>query len=241
MKAVIAGISPGAQVIDISHSVQPQNASQASYLLWSCYRFFPKGTTFVCVVDPGVGTTRKILCVEGSGYRFLAPDNGVLGLILGEARSPKIVSVENHRFFRIPVSRTFHGRDIFAPVAARLANGTPPSALGPRVAPSSPGETLVDARMGVRAAYRGKVLHVDRFGNIITNFRLSSGLRSPFRLRIGTLSISRSAQTYGSAGAKRPFALLGSAGLLEVSLKNNSAARVLRAKIGQALLLRTGR
>ncbi len=240
MKAVIAELSPRTRVIDISHSVSPQNAAQASYLLWSCYTYFPKGTIFVCVVDPGVGTARKILCLEASGYRFLAPDNGTLRLILDEAESAKITTVENRRFFRLPVSRTFHGRDVFAPVAAHLANGVRPSALGRLSAPSGEGEALVRVRAKPRRRYRGKILHIDHFGNLITNFLLMSDLRPPFRLRIGARTLGRIALTYAGAGGKGPFALVGSAGLLEVSVNKRSAARLLRARIGQDLLLTLG-
>ncbi|TLY27641.1 MAG: SAM-dependent chlorinase/fluorinase, partial [Ignavibacteria bacterium] len=132
MKGVISAIAPGTPILDLSHEVLPQNITQAGYLLWSCYKYFPAGTIFVCVVDPGVGSGRRVLCVDGAGYRFLGPDNGLLQLVLDSLDGYSIVIVENRRYFRNEISPTFHGRDIFAPVAAHLSRGVRSASLGRR-------------------------------------------------------------------------------------------------------------
>lgn len=240
MKGVIASIAPKTPVIDISHAVSPQNITQAAYLLWSCYKFFPPGTIFTCVVDPGVGTERNILCVEAAGYRFLAPDNGLLQMILDSTHARRIVRVENSRYFRQIVSPTFHGRDIFAPVAASLSNGLPVGRLGPGTTPRAKGEHLLEISSTRRRTYEGLILHIDQFGNIITNFRMRPGLTRPVTVRIGRRLVRKSARTYASAGKRSGFAVIGSTNLLEISVRSASAARLLRARLGQRVKLRVG-
>ncbi|HEY6192045.1 MAG TPA: SAM-dependent chlorinase/fluorinase [Bacteroidota bacterium] len=237
MKGVIGTIAPATRVVDLSHEVLPQHVRQAAYLLWSCYRYFPPGTIFVAVVDPGVGTRRKILCLEAGGYRFLAPDNGLLEMALESTRDAKIVSVENNRYFLKHISPTFQGRDQFAPVAAHLSNGVPAGRLGPRTTPSGGGEPLL---MPVRRRgrnYDGAILHIDHFGNIVTNFQMKPALARSLALKMGRRMVRRFVRTYMQAPERTPAAIIGSTGLLEVSVRNGSAARVLRARIGGKLTL----
>ncbi len=132
-KAVIVSICPAARILDITHNVAPQNIDQGAYLLWSIYKYFPKRTIFVSVVDPGVGTTRKVLLVQSSRYSFITPDNGLLKFLLPDLSCYSVREVKNASYFREDVSSTFHGRDIFAPVAAHLAVGVTPKSLGPVV------------------------------------------------------------------------------------------------------------
>jgi len=240
MKAVILSNSPNCRIIDVSHSVQPQNIDQAAYLLWSSYKYFPNRTIFVSVVDPGVGTDRKIICVESEGYRFLAPDNGILKFILGSLRKPKIISVNNSNYFLTSVSSTFHGRDVFAPVAAHLANGVPIKEFGPETTPLFHAERFVEVLLLSKEKYQGKVINIDRFGNIVTNFLIKLQPAGKLRLKIGRKAINEVEDNYASAISKKPFMIVGSTKLLEVAVKNGSAYDVLHPKINQEIILNVG-
>jgi S-adenosylmethionine hydrolase len=240
MKGVIGAIAPGTRVIDISHAVLPQHIQQASYLLWSCYRYFPPGTIFVCVVDPGVGTRRSILCLEAGGYRFLAPDNGLLQPILDAMPAARIVAVEQKRYFLNQISRTFQGRDIFAPVAAHLSNGVPAGRLGPKAVPSRKQAPLFTPVSRRGRSWKGVILHIDHFGNIVTNFHTKLPLAAPFELRIGRRIVRTFVRTYEEAPGGTPVALTGSTGLIEISVGGLNAARILRARIGARLTLKFG-
>ena len=239
MKGVISAIAPGTPILDLSHEVLPQNITQAGYLLWSCYKYFPAGTIFVCVVDPGVGSGRRVLCVDGAGYRFLGPDNGLLQLVLDSLDGYSIVIVENRRYFRNEISPTFHGRDIFAPVAAHLSRGVRSASLGRRTTSSVPGERLVRISTQGKKRYQGIIIHIDRFGNVISNFQAGGGLRSNLSLHVGARAVHRSFHTYSEAGEKTPFMVVGSSGLIEIAVKNGNAARSLHARIGQSITLKS--
>jgi S-adenosyl-L-methionine hydrolase (adenosine-forming) len=238
MKGVIGSIAPATRVVDISHAVLPQHVPQAAYLLWSCYSYFPPGTIFVCVVDPGVGTKRKVLCLEAGGYRFLAPDNGLLQLILESIQPSRIVSVENELFFLKNISLTFQGRDLFAPVAAHLSNGLPFARLGPKTSPARMGKQLLTTVSTRGRNYAGSILHIDQFGNIITNLKMRLPLAAPFTLTISHRNLRTPVRTYAEAAEGALVALLGSSGLLEVSVKNRNAARILHARIGGSVRLK---
>src|SRR5580698_831658 len=168
MKGVILGICPDAQIVDISHQVSPYAIAEGAFLIAQAYPAFPRGTIHVVVVDPGVGSDRRPVLVEAAGQFFVTPDNGVLAMIF--AREKHVVrEISNAQYFRIPVSQTFHGRDIFAPVAAHIAAG---------VGASSIGGTITDyvrpsfgkPRQAGPSTWTGEILHVDRFGNVVTNF-----------------------------------------------------------------------
>jgi S-adenosylmethionine hydrolase len=238
MKGVILTLSPAAQIIDITHSIEPGNVDQAAFLLWTTFNYFPKGTIFVCVVDPGVGSKRNILCVQTNNHCFLAPDNGVLKFVLGSIRAKTIISVTQKKYFSKEISNTFHGRDIFAPVAAHLFNGLSIGKLGAETTPVTAKEHFVEIVAASKKTYAGKIIHIDRFGNIITNFhsRRFSTLRS--RLQIGKTTIHRFSRTYAEAESKYPFLTIGSSMLLEISFRNGNAARLLNAKMNQRVRLR---
>jgi S-adenosyl-L-methionine hydrolase (adenosine-forming) len=234
VKGMILSISPSAQIVDISHSVKPQNISQASYLLWNVYKHFPKGTIFIAVVDPGVGGKRRNICVEGNGYTFLAPDNGLLQYLADDVRFENVISITNNKYFGATISRTFHGRDVFAPVAAHIAEGTSIKSFGPHIILSLTSKAFVTiaTRPG---KYEGKILHIDHFGNIITDYRFTK-IRT-LMLKIGKRNINAYSQTYEDAPPKIPFLIEGSSGLLEISIKNGNAAEKLKAKLNQSLEL----
>ena len=167
MKGAILSICPGAQLIDLTHTIQPQNVRQAAYVLLTAYRYFPPHTIFLVVVDPGVGTARRPIAVATDHGFYVAPDNGVLSYIQPHVHIQQIVTLENSDYWLPIISQTFHGRDIFGPAAAHLASGVPITDFGP-VIPRL--VTLPDPRLEITsAAIHGEVLHIDHFGNIITS------------------------------------------------------------------------
>jgi S-adenosyl-L-methionine hydrolase (adenosine-forming) len=223
MKGVIATICPRANVIDISHEVPPQDIRTGAFLLERSFRYFPPGTIHVAVVDPGVGTSRKPLAVRAEGHLFVGPDNGLLGVA---ARRSRAVMLGRASYFRNAVSQTFHGRDIFAPVAAHLAAGAVFEDLGPaqrRIV------KLASARpRRVARGLRGSVASVDRFGNLITNLALADwkSLRRP-RLAAGAFVATNLSPSYGAVRSGDLAVILGGYGLLEIAARNASAAKIL--------------
>lgn len=240
MKGVILRIAGSATIVDITHDIIHQGIDQAAYLLWNSYRFFPKGTVFVVVVDPGVGSRRKILCVETADYVFLAPDNGVLKYVLKEAGSKRIIAVTNSEYFAENVSATFHGRDIFAPVAAHLAGGLAATKLGTKTIPDIGEEWFPEVGREKRKRREGKILHIDHFGNLITNFFILKDVTPAVRLHIGRKNVTDHYRFYWEAKPGVPFLMKGSSSLLEVSLVNGSAAKLLHASINQKVVLTQG-
>ncbi len=239
MKGAILSVCPAATVVDITHEVAPYAILEASYKLAQSWYCFPPGTIHVVVVDPGVGGARLPILVEAGSHFFLAPDNGVLTMALDVAGSWTARRISAARYFRQPVSRTFHGRDVFAPIAGQLAAGIGPDALGTPV----DGVRRLDACVPVRidhARWSGRVLSVDRFGNIVTNFRCAEFgwlAERPFDLAVGNGSVSRFRATYEESGEEAAFALAGSAGYVEVSAKQASAAMRLDAVVGGTAIL----
>lgn len=226
MKGVLASRCSAA-IHDLSHDIVPFDVFGAAWYLGEVWRWWPEGTIFVAVVDPGVGTARRILAAECEGRFFLAPDNGLLTFVLnGAARGGTQVSVEDESLFLPGGSNTFHGRDRFAPVAAALANGASPSSLGP------PADDVVrlpydEPLYGELVA--GRVVDVDRFGNLITDIEAARIAFSPFRLLVRDLSLDRIERNYGDA-APGAFMIVGSTGRIEISVANGSAAELLRLR-----------
>jgi len=235
MKAVIASRS-SARVIDITHEVAPQDVAGASYQLACCRGYFPAGSVHVVVVDPGVGSDRRAVAVAAGGYRYIAPDNGVLDMALSGAEVVEAFEVREERFFLQPVSATFHGRDVFAPVAAAVFEGCPLSELGPPA-----GELvhldLPHCRLEGGVA-EGSVIHVDRFGNVVTS--VAEGLvggREVARVEIGGFGVPF-ARTYADVAEGHVLAYWGSGGFLEIAVRGGSAADVLSAGVGRPVLVR---
>jgi len=233
MKGVILGICPQAQIVDISHEVKPFQIAQGAFLLAQACSCFPPRTVHVAVVDPGVGTARRPILVEAAGQYFVAPDNGVLAMIYG-AEAHKVRVLSNQRYFRQPVSRTFHGRDIFAPVAAHLAAGLPAPRLGKRIEDYLRPAFLKPQRTGKRT-WSGQILHIDRFGNLVTNFHASDFPDLETRnvsLAIGPQQVSVVARNYAECGTGELFLIVGSSGYVEVSVNQASAARAIGCETG---------
>ena len=170
MKGVIAGINPFANIVDICHNVPPQDIFSSAYLLYTSYKYFPKKTIHVAVVDPGVGSRRNIICVETKNYFFLAPDNGILSFIVQEERLKSIIRVTNSKYFLPSLSSTFHGRDVFAPVAAHLSLGVRSQKMGIKINQLK----QLDMPKPVHkktGQVEGQIIYIDRFGNLITNIK----------------------------------------------------------------------
>ncbi|MCZ6691024.1 MAG: SAM-dependent chlorinase/fluorinase [Planctomycetota bacterium] len=228
MKGVILSIQPSCQMVDITHQIPPQDIQEAAFALRSARGYFPRGTIFLCVVDPGVGTTRRPIVVESGGQLFVAPDNGLLSLV---EPIRKMARIENKQLFLRPVSRTFHGRDIFAPVAAHLARGI---ALG-RVGPSIRRIRRLDLPTAIRKGGQvlGEVIRIDRFGNLITNLRpgdLPASSRQVFR--VGRKTIRGISRSYEEGASGEPLAILGSEGFIEIAVRDGSAMNALRVRRG---------
>ena len=241
VKAVIATINPHARVIDIAHDLRAHDVREGAYALWSSFRFFPRGTIFVAIVDPGVGSSREILIVEAGEYTFLAPENGLLDLVLSDESATRVHSVRTSdedgrwkRYSLAKVSRTFQGRDVFAPFAAHLSLGVRPEQIGEDRAVLVPSTTFCDPQTGV-----GKpvLLHIDRFGNLITNIRVKPNSPGLAGLKIGRHSARTWIGSFAEAPPGRPCLIVGSSGLVEVVVRGASAAERLKATMEAKLTL----
>jgi S-adenosylmethionine hydrolase len=231
MKGVVLSINPQARIVDISHEVNPHNVQEAGYLLWASYRFFPDDTVFVSVVDPGVGSRRKIICVMTDHHQFIAPDNGLLNLIVLEEHIHRSYEIlQPPQFGNHPVSATFHGRDIFAPLAASLSLGMPPNQFG---MPFEIGKPLPVFFTGDKGGPKARILHIDRFGNLVTN--IPGHFFEGCTVGIGTTKIAARVLSFNEARENHPSLIVGSSGLIEVILKEGSAADALRADLNTAV------
>ncbi len=237
MKGVILSINPQACIVDISHDVEPQNVSQAGYLLWSSYRYFPSGTIFVCVVDPGVGSSRPIIAVRTEHHVFIAPENGLLDYILAEEEIKKAVRVEYHshssaqKYLLQTISSSFHGRDVFAPLAAHLSLGISLTKIGSPVKLPDTKSLFVNLSSSTD---RAKIIHIDHFGNLITNIRVRGNHKifDSVSCILGKKSITRWIRFYDEAPSNSPCLIVGSSNLIEIVVKNNNAAKLLSARVG---------
>ena len=238
MKGVILSIEPRARIIDISHEIVPYSITEAAFVLAQAYGCFPPGTVHVVVVDPGVGTSRRPILAEAARHLFVAPDNGVLSMIYGRERH-KVRHITREQYFRLPVSRTFHGRDIFAPVAAHLAHGVRPARFGKLISDYVRGDFAEPVPSGERR-WTGHVLKVDRFGNLITNFawnRFPDLQACAFEMRIGRRRITVCLPSYSHGRPRQLFAIAGSSGFLEIAANQASAARLTGSTAGDEVSL----
>jgi S-adenosyl-L-methionine hydrolase (adenosine-forming) len=240
MKGILLGICPAAQLVDISHEIAPYAIAEAAFTLSQAWTCFPEGTVHLVVVDPGVGSARRPLLVEAAGHRFVAPDNGVLTMLYDAVPAHEVREITASRYFRQPVSLTFHGRDIFAPVAAHLANGLAPVEIGTRTGDYQRFRFAKPAQTGSKT-WTGTVLKTDRFGNMITNFDSETWRRlaaEPFEIKVGARLVSQMASNYAEMPADELFVIAGSAGFLEISVNRGSAANEAGAASGDNMELR---
>lgn len=243
MKGVILGMNPSAQIVDLCHEVPPGDVRRAGLLLAWSWRFFPKGTVHVAVVDPDVGSSRRILCCVHGGHLFLAPDNGLLSWVLSGARRVRTYAAMDRRYWLPRISHTFHGRDIFAPLAGHLSKGLAPRRVGPAVRSIRRLEEPPATRAGPGRRV-GRILALDRFGNAVTNLKWRDlkrwgtlGMELRFRSERGRSSRQqrlRGVRTaYAAEGKGKALAIVGSRGLVEIAVNGGSAARGLGLKVGQ--------
>lgn len=259
MKAVITSICPDANIIDITHAIAPQHVRQAAFALLNSYRYFPNGTIFMVVVDPGVGTARLPIAVKAGNYTFVAPDNGVLAYALANFPNKRVYEIVNTEY-RLPiVSNTFHGRDIFSPAVAHLANGVPIEKLGPELADiihlPMPELTIQSDRVD------GEVMHIDRFGNIITSIGQLHWIdpnrlvlspifgdtksnvpieASHARITIGDTEIIGVRVSYAESVRGDLLALVGSSSYLEIAVNQGNAAQRLNVAVGDRVQITIG-
>jgi len=235
VKAVIYGIAPEATVVDLCHRIDPHDIAAAAVLLNHAWRYFPEGSVHLAVVDPGVGSRRKILAVRRSGQIFVAPDNGLLTPIFAGDEAVQIVEVKNRSLFRSEVSRTFHGRDIFAPVGAHLLKKVPFETLGPPAAAEDLCcVKLPEPVLTADGSLTGTVVWIDRFGNLITDIagahlaRLDPcGRRRDLVIEAGGRRLAGTVGSYAAAAPGEALAIFGSRGTLEIAVNQGSAAETL--------------
>lgn len=229
MKGVIYQRCPQAHIVDLTHEIEPQNLRQAGYALADSWRYFPPGTFHVAVVDPGVGTDRAVIAAEVDGQTFIAPDNGLLTAVFEQCPPQVVRTVNNGAIFLKPLSRTFHGRDIFAPTAAALAAGMNFADVGP-IADEWVSLDLPTASVRDNGMVHGAVIHVDRFGNLITNITGTSLPLMP-RFTVNGHGIVGLARSYAGVAAGEPLAIIGSTGRVEIAVNGGSAAAALSAGV----------
>jgi len=239
MKGVILGIAPTAAIVDITHGIAGGDVRAGAFALAASCRFFPRRAIHVAIVDPGVGSRRGAIAVQTADYVFVGPDNGVLSLALRGEAIKSIHRLENQRLFLKPVSHTFHGRDIFAPVAAHLSQGTPCEELGParrdfqKIAWPRPSKHP--------RGWRGEVVYIDHFGNAITNIRNEWLDRPEASISFRGKALCPLGTFYQSVAAGRPVAVPGSSGFLEIAMHGGSAAQRLGLQVGSVITLSPGR
>jgi S-adenosyl-L-methionine hydrolase (adenosine-forming) len=232
MKGVILNIAPDAEIVDISHSVQPFDVLDGALTIAQAYSYFPVGTIHVVVVDPGVGTARRPIVMSTERQYFVAPDNGVLSMVYSREERIRVRHVTMQHYFLQPISSTFHGRDIFAPVAGYLAKGVDGEKFGDEVSDyvrfNSPTPKPIDAQ-----TVRGVVLKVDRFGNLVTNFTppdvpaLFRPAPPAFKIVVGKREITEMHANYSEGEPNELFGILGSMGYLEIASNRAAAAQIL--------------
>lgn len=243
MKGVILGISPSTRIVDLCENLRPQDIFGAAFVLLSSYKYFPKGTVHLTVVDPGVGSDRKIICLKTKNHIFLAPDNGVLSFITAQEKPEIIVEVTNKKLFLPDVSHTFHGRDIFAPVAAHIVNGVKIEDLGNKIEKIN----KIDFPWPILSPDKiltAEAIHMDSFGNIITNIDhitfnkiekiLPKGKTS---ITIADKKIENISKSYADNKEGELLAIFGSSGFLEIAINSGNAQKTLNFKIGDKIVM----
>lgn len=237
MKGVILGVNPDARLVDVTHQVESYDILDGALTLAESYPYFPPGTIHLVVVDPSVGSERRPILVSARDAHFIGPDNGVFEMVYRLESDCKVLHITAEPYFRKPVSQTFHGRDIFAPVAAWLSTGIDPRQFG-HVITDYVRLPIPRPEHAAASLVRGAVLRVDKFGNLVTNFtteHLSVGVS--FCLLIGGRRVTRLVSSYAAGGPGEIFAIVGSAGFVEIASRQGSAADVLGVSSGAEVKL----
>lgn len=243
MQGVILGICPDAQIVNITHEIPSFSTLDAAYAIAQSAPYFPAKSIHVVVVDPGVGSSRRAIVVEAKDRLFIGPDNGVFTLVLEGDENAVVREITAAKFCLQTPSTTFHGRDIFAPVAAYLASGRfEPQECGPKILTPVLLPQLI-ASQATDGHWSGLILSVDRFGNLITNLRstqLESSLEAgAFALQLGPHRVTKLCHTFSEATGTEPFLYFGSSGYIEIGINQGSAAAVLGGQVGQSISLET--
>jgi S-adenosylmethionine hydrolase len=238
VKGTILTINAAVSIIDITHEIPPQDIESGAFTLLTCYRDFPEGTIHVAVVDPGVGSSRRAIVVRAGAYYFVGPDNGLFSYVYDRESTVEIFHVTASEYFRPSPSPTFHGRDVFAPVAAALSKGIDPQVLGPRITDEVHLASLSPAK-DATGKLAGRIIHIDHFGNCLTNFTRPDLPESGVRLTVNGRVVERFRRFFTDehGSEKEIFAIWGSAGFLELAVNGSSAARILNARRGDAVIV----
>lgn len=229
MKGVVVAGAPGATLVDAAHDIEPGDIEAAAFVLGQYWSLFPPGTIHLAVVDPGVGSARKPLIVVADQRRVVAPDNGLISRVVAAAEDWRCYEVTANRYLPPNPSATFHGRDIFAPVAARLAAGVTPEELGRGFA--QPLLLKLEPPIREKSRLRGRIAHVDRFGNLISDIP-AGWLDVPWRFRVGERDVGPVRRTYSDAAVGEPVVVVGSLGTVEIAVRGGSAAEGIGAGRG---------
>ena len=239
LKGVILAINSHAQIVDLTHGIAPHHIEEGAFTLLAGYVSFPPGTIHVAVVDPGVGSTRRPIVVLSGEHLFVGPDNGLFTYILEKDSDARVFHLTNEKYFRHPVSNTFHGRDIFAPVAAALSLGVGCEELGHEIADPCRLQPLKPTQLK-NGRVKGRIIHIDRFGNCITNFLpLDLPSNEGFCVIVKGKTIRSMRQFFADAhNREKIFCVWGSAGFLEIAAENSSAAKILKVKHGDKVIIR---
>lgn len=240
VKSVIHSLCPQVAMVDLTHDIEAQDVLGAAFTLAACYQNFPTGTIHLAVVDPGVGSDRRAIVVEAKRQYFVGPDNGIFSFVYAREKSCRVFELTQKEFFRQPVSPTFHGRDVFAPIAAWLAKGITPEAVGVEI--FDPITCHLPVPEQKENGCVGQIIHIDHFGNCITNLTLAElayhSITPKTRLHLAGLSIHRFGTHFSEApDSDEVQAYLGSAGYWEIALWQNSAARTLAVRRGDVISL----
>ena len=239
MKGVILNINPHCTLVDLTHEVRAHDIEEGAFILSNTYSYFPKGTIHLSIVDPGVGGIRKPILLVTQNYFFIGPDNGLFTLVAQREKVKQVVVLTKQKYFLPKVSKTFHGRDIFAPVAAHLSLGIKPDAFGYEI--NSIKELGIKKPTVREGKLLGEIVHIDTFGNLVSNinkeklFRFVKG--RPFVIRRGRKTIHGLKKGYWEGKKGELIALMGSRGLLEISVREGSAQKMLKVKKGSPVIV----
>lgn len=244
MKGVIKNINPGAEIVDITHNIRRFNIREGAFSLLNSYQYFPEGTIHLAVIDPGVGASRRAIAVKTNRYYFIAPDNGILSYALNQEQEFKIVSIENPRYMFQQVSSTFHGRDIFAPVAAHLSLGVELEEFGPVLSNPVLFEKSFPKKIGTRELI-GHIIFIDHFGNCITDIAMKH-IEETFgkisanriKIKIRDKEIRKFSNTYSDGKENELICLFGSSGYLEFSVNKGNANKQFTLEEGGEFILK---
>lgn len=240
VKGAILNINPEAQIVDLGHELKPFDADSASWIIFNSYRFFPKGSVHLVVVDPKVGSSQRRLLLTNGEHHFVGPDSGVFSMVLSSRGSFRAYELKNEIFFLQDISSSFHARDIFGPVSAHLSLGIEPAKFGPEVEIESLDSSLYEPARVDSASIGGTVIYTDRFGNLISNIpneAIPQAISSGLSLKIGESTIKEISQTYSSKGPGELLAFMGSHGFLEIAVNQGNAKKQLGCSTGESITL----